>query len=108
MTNDNDMLALIAKTQADMASTMADMGRSLANMEISHARMDERMITLLENNSRIDGVISDHGSRIRGLENLTNLNKFAVKVGPMMFFALISAFVAGGGIIFSFFKIISE
>ena len=101
-------IELIAKTQADMASSMAAMSNSLVNLEVSHSRSEERIISLLEKNDRLDERVSGHSSRIRSLENLTSVNKFARQFAPRMFFALISACGVGGSLVYVTLEVINK
>ncbi len=105
-TTDNEaMLTHIVETQARMADSMAEMSKTMSEMQVSHARMDERMLTLLENNKVIDATISNHGVRIVSLENLTSVNKFARQFAPKMFFALIAAAGVGASAVFAVLEI---
>lgn len=101
-------IELIAHTQAEMASSMAAMSNSLVNLEVSHSRSEERIITLLEKNDRLDERVSGHSSRIRSLENLTSVNKFARQFAPRMFFALVSACGAGGSIVYVALEVVKN
>lgn len=114
MTSDNSIdLVVVAQTAitetlASQATILQDISQTLTNIAVDQAIMQERFASVLENNQRIEGTISGHGSRIRNLENKVSVHNFTQGFAPRMFFALISAFAVGGSVVYLALQIVSK
>lgn len=112
MTTKDNSFDFIAVTQASMAealatqgNTLADISKTLAKISVDQGKMEERIISIFENNQRIETTLSRHGAAIRNLENVTNVNKFARQFAPRMFFSLVAAVGVGASVVYAVFEV---
>lgn len=94
--------AAMSETLASQAATLADISSTLTRISVAQARTEERLIGILEDNQRFEASMSDLGGRVRTLETLTSINKFALNFYPQVIIiisgTLVFGFCAGLGI----------
>lgn len=111
MTDADILLALgaqqaMADTLASQANTLSGISETLTNISVNQARMEERIIIILEDNKGRDSEISQLRARVNKLDNLVTLNKFVLNFYPQILWLVGTAFLAGGGAIYTFTELI--
>lgn len=105
----------VTQTQAAMADTLskqseilADISKTLVTIQVDQGRAEERMLSLLEDNHQSHSRMSGHESRLRSLEQITNVNKFAVKFAPRMFYSLMGALGLGCAVTYKVMEMMNK
>ena len=103
-----ESLAAHAKTMANQSETLKDISKTLTAICVDQARAEERIVSILENNQRIEIAVSTVCSRVRNLEDKTTATGVVIGSARMHFASLVSTFVAGGGLVYVCLTIIAK
>lgn len=90
--------SVMSQQLAEQSLMLTDISKTLAGIHVVQATQGERLMGILENNQRRDNDVLLLSGRVRKLENITALNKFALNFYPQVVIIIAGVFVFAFGV----------
>jgi hypothetical protein len=97
-----DHMAATTRSQQDMTKQIGGTNKLLAEGQIRQAVVEERLITLVEDNSRRDMEHSHLSGRLGAIEQKVGVNDYVRTAFPQILLAIIAACAATGSVVWVF------
>lgn len=91
-----------------LTEQLSALARELHLQNANFARIEERLVTLLEDNQRRDSEIRTLKTKVSNLNDTVLINSYAVKLGPKLFFLLFTCISSGGGLVLGTLKLMGK